>query len=173
MDKIKGMLFPGSEGEGGENSNVPWWMRITGKVAGIVAGVVAVVFGVMATLSIDFWCWVGGPWQIAAGVVVIAIEAPFCCVFIPALKQYSVMVENRPPWQKAILYTVLSVPPFFLCGGFSVWLGSGLLLGTAALYGMQTIGKKGNSSDMAAAARGNPQPDETNIMDDPGDWNNP
>lgn len=169
MDKIKSTLFPGSE-EGGENSNVPWWMRWSGKVVGVAGGVVAIVLGVLATLSFTMGCWVGGPWQIAAGVVVLAIEAPFCCVFIPALKQYSVMVENRPPWQKAILYIVLSVPPFFLCGGFSIWLGSGLICGTAVLYGMQTIGKKG---DMATAAPGNPQPDETNIMDDPGDWNNP
>lgn len=173
MDKVKSALFPGSEsGQEDENSSVPWWMRWSGKLCGVVGGGLAIFFGFWATLSFTMGCWVGGPWQIVAGVVVIAIEFPICATCIPQLKQYTVMVENRPPWQKAIVYLCLSLPPFFLCDGFSIWVGSGLILGTALLFLAQTGFRKGSPggvhSNPAAA-----QPDETNIMDDPGDWNNP
>ncbi|XP_023333045.1 calcium channel flower [Eurytemora carolleeae] len=90
-------------------------------------------------------------------------------MFLEPVKKFAIMVENRPPWQKSILYVTLAIPPLFLCFGFSTLIGSGALAGTGILYGMQTIGKKASNAEMAAAARGNTEPDEKNIMDD-SDW---
>ena len=36
----------------------------------------------------------------------------------------------------------LALPPFFLCLSPSTLIGSGMIVGTAILYGMQTVGKK-------------------------------
>lgn len=38
------------------------------------------------------------------GVVLIALEAPFLCVFIDHMQQVSDIAENKPYWMRAILY---------------------------------------------------------------------
>lgn len=171
MDKVKSTLFPASAGEGGDDS-VPWWMKYAGKAAGIIGGGVAMVFGVLCCITFSPMCLVAGIWQIVAGFVVIVIEAPFCCMFLDFVQKFSAFADGRPPWQKSLLYLVLALPPLCVCFQLSTILGSGLIAATAALYGAQMVGKKASQSDMAQAARGNPQPDETNIMDDAGDWQN-
>jgi len=108
-------------------------------------------------------------WQIAAGFIIIVVEAPFCCMFLDFVAAYAEMVEKRPPWQKAALYVVLSLPPLFLCLGLSTLIGSGAICATGVFYGMQMVGKKASPADMAAAARGN-EPDEKNIMDGGDEW---
>jgi hypothetical protein len=35
---------------------------------------------------------------------VIVLEAPFCCFFLDFVQQFAGMLENRPVWQKALLY---------------------------------------------------------------------
>jgi hypothetical protein len=49
-------------------------------------------------------CIVAGIWQVLAGCFVILIEAPFCCMFLDFVQQFSGMVDGRPIWQKALLY---------------------------------------------------------------------
>jgi len=149
MDKVKGMMFPGAGG-GDDNTadGVPWWMKYLAKAAAIAAGVVAMIFGVWnVILSIPLLsplCVVAGIWQACAGFILIVIEAPFCCMFLDFVASFAEMVEKRPPWQKAALYIVLAVPPFFLCGFFdlSTLAGSGAIAGAGVLYGMQVVGKK-------------------------------
>lgn len=169
MDKVKGMMFPGAGG-GEDNSadGVPWWMKYLGKAAGITAAIVAMLFGVWCCITLDPMCLVAGIWQVAAGFIMIVIEAPFCCMFLDFVASFAEMVERRPPWQKTALYVVLAIPPLFLCFSLTTLVGCAGIAATGVLYGMQVIGKKANANDMAAAARGG-EPDEKNIMDD-GDW---
>jgi hypothetical protein len=112
---------------------------------------------------------IAGVLQVIAGVILIGIEAPFCCQCIEPVKKFTILVETRPPWQKTILYVALAIPPLFLCFGLSTLIGSAALAGTGILYGMQTIGKKASNAEMSAAACGTTEPDEKNIMDD-SDW---
>ena len=65
---------------------------------------VAIIFGLMAAISFSPMCIVAGIWQICAGFLLILIEAPFCCMFLDFVQQFSSMVEGRPVWQKAALY---------------------------------------------------------------------
>ena len=51
-------------------------------------------------------CMIAGIWQIAAGFIIIVVEAPFCCMFLDFVQSYAELVEKRPPWQKALLYVV-------------------------------------------------------------------
>jgi hypothetical protein len=67
---------------------------------------VAIFFGIWTCLSISPLCIVAGIWQILAGFFVIVVEAPFCCMFLDFVQQFSGMIEGRPIWQKAALYLV-------------------------------------------------------------------
>jgi len=169
MDKVKGMMFPGAGGGQDTADGVPWWMKYLGKAAGILAGLAAMFFGAWCCLTIFPLCIVAGIWQICAGFLMIVIEAPFCCMFLDFVASFAEMVERRPPWQKTALYEVLAIPPLVLCFSLTTLVGSGAIMATGVLYGMQVIGKKASANDMAAAARGGGEPDEKNIMDD-GDW---
>ena len=72
----------------------------------------------------------------------IALEAPFvffCVDFIPKMVA---KVDSRPIWQKALLYIVLTIPPFLLCFTFFTFIGSGFIFLVAILYGMKAVGPK-------------------------------
>jgi len=165
MDSIKSFVFPNSGSQ--PDDGVAWWMKYLCKAAGILSGIGAIMFGVMVILSPFPTCIIAGVWQVCAGFIMIVCEAPFCCSFIGFVRNFSDMIENRPPWQKTILYVVIALPPLFLCLGFSSLLGSCMLGGTGVLYGMQVFGKKGGQSPPAAQA--NTEPDEKNILDE-GEW---
>ena len=63
-------------------------------------------FGAWCCLTIFPLCIVAGVWQIAAGFIMIVIEAPFCCMFLDFVASFAEMMERRPPWQKTLLYIV-------------------------------------------------------------------
>merc|ERR1712110_1184363 len=143
MDAVKNTLFPGAGGTDSTAADgVPWWMKYDAKALAILSAVAAMFYGALAAISVS----------------------PMCIV-----AAYAEMVEKRPPWQKAALYVVLSLPPLFLCLGLSTLIGSGAICATGVFYGMQMVGKKASPADMAAAARGN-EPDEKNIMDGGDEW---
>ena len=64
----------------------------------------AMFYGALCCLTIFPLCIVAGVWQIAAGFIMIVIEAPFCCMFLDFVASFAEMVERRPPWQKTLLY---------------------------------------------------------------------
>jgi len=133
-------------------------MKYAAKGAGVVGGGFAVFLGVWCCITIFPMCIVAGIWQILSGLVVIFVEAPFCAPFcgqfIPPLAKFTQIVEARPPWQRAAVYLVLSIPPISMCMGLTTLLGSGCIFGVAVIYGMQVLGKKGSKQDMQAAAAG-------------------
>lgn len=79
-------------------------------------------------------------------------------MFIDFVQRYSVWVDARPHWQKAVLYIGLSIPSFIMCISVSVILGSGLIFLCGLLYGMMALGKKGSREDMIAAAQNSGRP---------------
>lgn len=38
------------------------------------------------------------------GILLIALEAPFLCVFIDGMQKVSDVAENKPYWTRAVLY---------------------------------------------------------------------
>jgi len=144
-------------------------MKYLCKTAAILAASASMFFGAWNCITISPMCLIAGVWQITAGFIMIVIEAPFCCMCLDFVASFAEMAEKRPPWQKALLYIVLAVPPWFLCISLSTIVGSAAVGATGFLYGTQMVGKKASANDMAAAARGN-EPDEKNIMDGGDDW---
>lgn len=68
---------------------------------------VCVLFGLTNCLSIlvgGVMCLVSGILQICVGFVVLALEAPFCCMFIDHVQTISAKLDDRPLWNRAALY---------------------------------------------------------------------
>jgi len=150
-------MMPGStQGTGGPNDDVPWWMRYGAKMLGCVGGGIAMFMGIWCIIGnvLTPICIVSGIWQMLAGFALIVVEAPFCCFCVPGVQGMAAKLEERPLWQKGALYLIISLPPVIMCFGISTLIGSGLVFGTAVVYGMQVMGKKGSREDMAAAAAG-------------------
>jgi len=161
MQNFMSNMMPGGGQNGAQpDDGVPWWMKYAGKVAGIVAGIAAILFGVMCCISLSPMCIVAGVWQCIAGFIVILIEAPFCCMFLDFVQQFSGMVEGRPVWQKAALYLIISIPAIFLCFTPTAIAGSGAIFLTAVFYGMMSMGRKASREEMMtnAAGAGAPTP---------------
>jgi len=141
-----------SGGEEGANSGAPWYMKYAGKAAGIGGGLAAVFFGFWCCITLSPLCIVAGIWQICAGLFVITLEAPFCCMFLDFVQKAVAKVDGRPTWQKALVYLVLSLPAFFMCGNWTVYIGSGSLFLVAVFNALMGLGKKASRDEMAASA---------------------
>ncbi|XP_076036779.1 calcium channel flower isoform X2 [Oratosquilla oratoria] len=141
-----------------QQNDVPWWLRYAGRGVGTAGGLLAMILGVVTTITIYPICIVAGIWQVIAGFIVVSAEAPFCCMFVDFVQQYSKWVEERPHWQKAVLYVVMSLPAVILCPGLSTVFGSGLIFITGVLYGMMALGRKASRDDMIAAAQNSTRP---------------
>jgi len=152
MQNFFSNLAPSSGGDEGANSGGPWYMKYAGKAAGIGGGLVAIFFGFWCCISLSPLCIVAGIWQICAGLFVVTLEAPFCCMFLDFVQKAVAKVDGRPTWQKALVYLVLSLPAFFLCTNWTVFIGSGSLFVVAVLWGLMSLGKKASRDEMAAAA---------------------
>ncbi|XP_047502767.1 calcium channel flower-like isoform X1 [Penaeus chinensis] len=134
---------------------------------------VAMGLGVFTCVTFSPICVVAGIWQMLAAFIVISAEAPCCCMFVDFVQQYSMWVEGRPHWQKAVFYIVIALPAVILCPGLSTIFGSGLIFLSGVLYGLMTLGKKGSREDMIAAAQQNTGPVNSQsaiLVDDPEAW---
>ncbi|XP_058053589.1 calcium channel flower isoform X1 [Anopheles bellator] len=135
--------------------DVPWHLKYGGRAAGIVGGFFAVLFGLYNCIGIllgDVGCLVGGILQILAGFIVLAIEAPFCFIFIDFVQQAAEKADQRPYWNRAALYCLIAIPPVIMCLGLGSLFGCGLIFVTGMLYGMMALGKKASLDSMRAAA---------------------
>jgi hypothetical protein len=68
---------------------------------------VCVLFGLWNCIGIllgAVMCLVSGILQVLVGFVVMAIEAPFCCMFIDHVQTVSSKIDQRPLWNRAALY---------------------------------------------------------------------
>jgi len=180
MDKILGILQktnPNQEGQ--PDDGTPWYFRYGSRVLGISGAFFCILFGLWNCLGIllaQLMCLVSGIIQICVGFVVLAIEAPFCCMFIDHVQTLSTKVDSRPLWNKAALYCIISIVPVILCPGLGSLFPCGLVFACGVFYGMMGLGKKGSREDMAAVASPTSQTmpqshDQHNILiEDPDVW---
>lgn len=167
MQNFFSNLAPSSGGGDGADSGGPWYMKYAGKAAGIGGGLVAIFFGFWCCLSLSPLCIIAGIWQICAGLFVVTLEAPFCCMFLDVVQKAVAKVDGRPTWQKALVYLVLAIPPISMCFSISTLIGSGFIFLAAVIYGMMVLGPKGSKADMAAAAtEGEVPPDDEECIYD-------
>ncbi len=63
-----------------------------------------IILGPICLLGFDLMCVIAGIYMMVAGLVVIVVEAPFCCMFLEPAQKIAAFMEGRPVWQKAALF---------------------------------------------------------------------
>ncbi|MCP9265189.1 hypothetical protein DINM_020425 [Dirofilaria immitis] len=91
------------------NAAFPWWVRFLAKALGVLGGFVAICFAVLGLLSFSATCIIAVLLQLAFGILTVALEAPFCCMFIDFIEKIAMFSESRKYWQKAALYCTHSL----------------------------------------------------------------
>jgi len=153
-DKLAGLMARPGQSEPPKD-DVPWYMRYGAQGLGIVGAFFAVLFGFwncFGVITINFASVVSGILQILVGVLVMAIEAPICCMFVDLIQDLAKMADARPYWYRAALYCGIAVPPIVIFPSLASVFGCGLIFGTGVLYGMMSVGKKAPIEQMRSAA---------------------
>lgn len=127
QDKILGLLQrSGPNGENPVDDGTPWYFKYGSRALGIIGAFctwrffyrhimmtyifnfpVCILFGLWNCLGIllaQMMSLISGIIQICIGFLVLAIEAPFCCMFIDHVQQLSAKVDERPLWNRAAFY---------------------------------------------------------------------
>jgi len=128
------------------------------RACGTVAGFVSLALGLFACITFSAKCLAAGLIQMFLGFLLLTLEAPCCCLFLDFIERISHFSETRPYWQKALLYGLVSPIPIFLCLEVSTFFGAGFIFVTGIMYGMMTLGKKADRSEMMARAAATNQP---------------
>jgi len=130
------------------NATFPWWVRFLAKGLGIVGGFVAIFFGVLGLLSLTAMCIIACLLQVAAGFLVVALEAPFCCAFVDFIERIAQFSESRAFYQKAIIYSGMGLLPMLFCFELNTFLGGGMIMASGIVYGFMSLGKKADRGTM-------------------------
>lgn len=181
MDKVLGLLNKANPNQDANvDDGIPWYFKYGSRALGIVGAFFCVLFGLWNCLGIllaNVMCFISGIIQILIGFMVMAIEAPFCCMFIDHVQVLSAKIEEKPLYIKAAIFCVSAVIPVLLCLGLGSIFACGLVFASGVIYGMMGLGKKASREDMAAAATADqtaqsiPSNDQSNILiEDPDVW---
>ncbi|ELU12821.1 hypothetical protein CAPTEDRAFT_167106 [Capitella teleta] len=170
--------IPQGPEEGPNNPEATWWCRLFARLVGGIGGSVAIILGVLCCTNIIHpMCIVAGILQMISGFIVLVFEAPICCTFVEITKPIANFAENRPFFHKAIIFGILSIPPFAMCFGLTTLFGSGLIFATGVLYGLMALGKKADREVMIQNARPVNTADNSRLVDNEitgtADPNNP
>uniref|UniRef100_A0A914VCW8 Calcium channel flower n=1 Tax=Plectus sambesii TaxID=2011161 RepID=A0A914VCW8_9BILA len=123
------------------NAIFPWWVRYLAKGLGVVGGFVAVFFAILGFFTFDAGCIVAVLLQLVFGLLMVALEAPFCCMFVDFIEKIANFSESRGFWQKGLLYIALGLIPMVICFELNTFLGGALIIGSGAVYGFMALGK--------------------------------
>merc|ERR1711974_78514 len=59
--------------------------------------------------------------------------------FLDFVESFARLMEDRPAWQKMVLYLVLAAPPVCICTELSTFLGCSALAACGAIYGFRLL----------------------------------
>ncbi|CAF0970456.1 unnamed protein product [Adineta ricciae] len=142
-----------------------FWFRWFIRVVAVTTGLLAMLCGLFGALSISPFCIIAGVMMIVLGFALIMFEVPVCCQFVQYTQPAAKFSEQRPPWQKAILYSVPPLVPLLLCHSISIVFGFICILVNGAIQFMLAVGKKAPLEEMLQRAgvgsniRGPPVPE--------------
>lgn len=140
-----------------QTEGTTFWFRWLIRVVAVVTGGLAMICGVFGALSVSPLCIISGIMMIALGFGLIMFEVPICCQFVQYTQPVAEFSQQRPAWQKAILYSLPPFVPVLLCQSISIFLGFFCLLVNAAIQFMMAVGKKAPLEEMLQRAGVGPQ----------------
>ncbi|XP_026029161.1 calcium channel flower homolog isoform X2 [Astatotilapia calliptera] len=86
-----------------------------------------------------------GVWMVLNAFVLFLCEVPFCCQFIEFANAVAARADKLKPWQKAFFYCGMALFPVFLSFSFTTLFGNAIAFATGVLYGLASLGKKGDA----------------------------
>ncbi|CAB1318795.1 unnamed protein product [Coregonus sp. 'balchen'] len=90
----------------------------------------------------------GMTWWLNAFVLFLC-EVPFCCQFIEFANAVAAKADKFKPWQKAFFYCGMALFPIFLSFSITTLFGNAIAFATGVLYGLASLGKKGDAVSYA------------------------
>lgn len=129
-----------------------FWFRWLIRVVAVTTGALAMICGIFGALSISPTCIIAGVMMTLLGFALIMFEVPICCQFVQYTQPVAQFSQQRPPWQKAILYSLPPLVPLLLCTSLSMILGFIFLLLNGAIQFMLAVGKKAPLEEMLQRA---------------------
>ncbi|KAG9354248.1 hypothetical protein JZ751_012372 [Albula glossodonta] len=117
-----------------DDDGMSWWYRWLCKIAGVIGGISCAIAGVWNCVTVN-------PLNIAA--------VPFCCQFIEFANAVAARADKLKPWQKAFFYCGMALFPIFLSISITTLFGNAIAFATGVLYGLASLGKKGDGVSYA------------------------
>ncbi|CAL8072699.1 unnamed protein product [Calicophoron daubneyi] len=111
----------------------PWYMKYAPRALGIFASILCFSMGIFSMISISPSCIVAGVLLILISIIVMLLEASFCCAMVPQLQRVTDFVENRGPVQRIVFYGIAAILPVAMCAGIGTILCLIALGGLCAL----------------------------------------
>jgi len=131
-----------------------FWFRWLIRVVAVVTGIIAMICGIFGALGLSPICLAAGVIMIILGFAMVMFEVPICCQFVQFTQPVAQFSEKRPPWQKAMLYSIPPLIPLVMCQAVSIVLGFICLLVNGAIQFMLAVGKKATREEMLQRAGG-------------------
>ncbi|MBN3322413.1 FLOWR protein, partial [Atractosteus spatula] len=132
-----------------DDDGMSWWYRWICKIAGVVGGISCAIAGIWNCVTINPLNIAAGVWMVLNAFVLFLCEAPFCCQFIEFANAVAARADRLRPWQKAFFYCGMALFPVILSISITTLLGNAIAFGTGVLYGLASLGKKGDAVSYA------------------------
>ncbi|KAJ8261356.1 hypothetical protein COCON_G00170790 [Conger conger] len=132
-----------------DDDGMSWWYRWICKIGGVIGGISCAVAGVWNCVTVNPLNIAAGVWMVLNACVLFLCEVPFCCQFIDFANAVAARADRLKPWQKAIFYCGMALFPVFLSFSITTLFGNAIAFATGVLYGLASLGKKGDAVSYA------------------------
>ncbi|XP_028829921.1 calcium channel flower homolog [Denticeps clupeoides] len=132
-----------------DDDGMSWWYRWICKIAAVMGGISCAVAGVWNCVTVNPLNIAGGVWMVLTACVLFLCEVPFCCQFVEFANAVAARADRLKPWQKALLYCGMALFPIVLKASFTTLFGNAIAFATGVLYGLASLGKKGDAVSYA------------------------
>ncbi|XP_017573473.1 calcium channel flower homolog isoform X1 [Pygocentrus nattereri] len=132
-----------------DDDGMSWWYRWICKIAAVLGGISCAVMGVWNCVTVHPLNIAAGVWMVLTACVLFICEVPFCCQFVEFANAVADRADRMRPWQKALLYCGMALIPIFLSLTLTTLFGNAIAFATGVLYGLASLGKKGDAVSYA------------------------
>ncbi|XP_061427686.1 calcium channel flower homolog [Lethenteron reissneri] len=145
---------PESSRRGGDADGMTWWYRVLLRVAGVCGALSCAIAGLWSCITVSPLTLLAGIFMMLTAAVLLLCEAPFCCQFVEFANVVAARADRLKPWHKGLVYCILALVPVFLSAGLTTILGNAIVFGTGVLYGLASLGRKGDAVSYARLQHG-------------------
>ncbi|XP_065099923.1 calcium channel flower homolog [Paramisgurnus dabryanus] len=134
---------------GTDDDGMSWWYRWICKISGVLGGISCATMGVWNCVTVNPLNIAAGVWMVLTAFVLFLCEVPFCCQFIEFANAVAARADRLKPWQKALFYCGMALFPICLKLNITTLFGNAIAFATGVLYGLASLGKKGDAVSYA------------------------